>query len=181
MVGRDLEGPPPSGRASPGAERLEVRGLSVVGGAGRGLAVDDVSFAVRGGEILGVAGVDGNGQAELVEALVGLRRPARGDVLLDGRSVTDATPRDRRRLGLGYVPEDRHRRGLILELSVADNLLLGRGERFSRLGVIDRAALDEDARALLERFEVRPGSPAVPVRGSARSSTSCSRSRTASS
>jgi simple sugar transport system ATP-binding protein len=148
---------------APGEVRLETRGLSVAGASGA-LAVDDVGIAVRGGEILGIAGVEGNGQAELVEALVGLRRPRAGEVLLDGRNVTSASPRERRRRGLGYVPEDRHRRGLLLDLSVADNLLLGREERFSRFGVVDRARLLGDVRALCERFDVRPASPAAPAR-----------------
>jgi simple sugar transport system ATP-binding protein len=162
MVGRDVEAVPHA-RVAPGPVRLEARALSVAGRAG-GLALDGVSFALRGGEILGVAGVEGNGQAELVEVLVGLARARRGEVLLDGAPVTDLPVRERRRRGLGYVPEDRHARGLLLDSSVADNLLLGRDQRYARFGVIDRARLISETRELIDRFDVRPASPASPAR-----------------
>ena len=99
-----------------------MRDLSVPGEHGD-LAVQSISFDVRGGEILGIAGVQGNGQTELCEALMGLR-PASGSVLLDGQEISAATTRDRLRAGIGYVPEDRQEDGLVGAFSVADNLVL---------------------------------------------------------
>ncbi len=159
MVGRDLAGPPERGAGPMGDVRLSVEGLTVRG------SLDRVSLEVRGGEILGVAGVEGNGQTELCEAITGLRRADAGIVRLDGADVTRASPARRRALGLGHVPEDRHRRGLLLDLSLAENLLLGRLDEYTRFAsILDRRRLAADAARLLERFDVRPADPAAPAR-----------------
>jgi simple sugar transport system ATP-binding protein len=112
---------------------LSVRDL-VVPAPRRPRAVDGVSFDLAPGEILGVAGVEGNGQTELVEAIAGLAPPSAGRVLLGGRDVTAFGVRARADAGLSHIPEDRHRRGLVLDYSVADNLALGLQHRYARAG-----------------------------------------------
>jgi general nucleoside transport system ATP-binding protein len=128
MVGRSVQLRVTKPPASPGEVRLDVQDLTV---AGEGVsaqegkpAVDAVSFQVRAGEILGVAGVQGNGQTELCEALLGLLPAAAGAVRLEGRDLTRATPKQRLRAGIGYIPEDRQEDGLVAGFSVADNLVL---------------------------------------------------------
>ena len=127
------------------------------------LTVDDesgvqklnVSFEVRPGEIVGLAGVEGNGQSELCAVLSGMLTPSAGRLTLAGRDVTGATPRELTRLGLGCVSEDRHAVGCHLALSVAENLFLSELKRFSRFGWLDRARLEREAAAKLESFDVR--------------------------
>src|SRR4051794_17800373 len=123
MVGRDVQLVVDRGESHPADVRLEVRGLKVRDDRGSDV-VRGVDFDIRAGEIFGIAGVAGNGQDELVEAIVGLRKPAEGSVTLDGRNVTDASTREMTNLGTGYVPADRHRFGLVLSFTVADNLVL---------------------------------------------------------
>ena len=128
------------------------RGLEVVRG---------VSFEARGGEIVGLAGVDGNGQSELVEALTGLRRPASGEIRLAGKDVTGASAAKILDLGLGHIPEDRQRRGLVLEFSLAENLALHDFDKApnARLGWLYPKRLIAAARKLLQQFDVRGGNP----------------------
>jgi simple sugar transport system ATP-binding protein len=123
----------------------------------------DVSFTVRSGEILGIAGVQGNGQTELSEALTGLRHPSSGKVLIDGVDVTGKTPRALTKAGLAHIPEDRQRHGLVLNYTVADNMALCDYYRppFSRRGVIQQKALDDNSRKLIASFDVRTPSPFV--------------------
>jgi simple sugar transport system ATP-binding protein len=123
MVGRSVQLRVTKPPASPGEVRLDVQNLTVAGEEGRP-ALDGVSFQVRSGEILGVAGVQGNGQTELCEALLGLLPTAGGSVRLEGRDLTRATPQQRLRAGIGYIPEDRQEDGLVAGFSVADNLVL---------------------------------------------------------
>jgi len=122
MVGRAVQLRVSKQTATPAGVRLSVANLTVPGEHGEA-AVRDVSFDVRGGEILGIAGVQGNGQTELCEALMGLR-PSAGSVLLDGTDLGSASTRDRLRAGVGYIPEDRQEDGLVGAFSVADNLVL---------------------------------------------------------
>ena len=165
---------PPSGapgatepaRAVPAA--LEVRDL-VVAGPRTPRAVDGVSFTVAPGEILGVAGVEGNGQTELVEAIAGLRPVAAGSVrIADARGgtvdVTRLAVKARADAGLSHIPEDRHRRGLVLDYSVADNLILGRQHHFARGGRLDFDAIARHAAARIGEFDIRPPSAALPAR-----------------
>jgi simple sugar transport system ATP-binding protein len=145
-----------------------VRGLTVSTPT-RPRAVNDVSFAIAPGEILGIAGVEGNGQTELVEAIAGLRRAASGTITLVGvdgasRDVTTWDVRRRARAGLAHIPEDRHRRGLVLDYSVSDNLILGLQERFTHGLSLDRARIDANARAKIEAFDIRPPDPTLPAR-----------------
>ena len=152
------EGPP--GARVLAVERLEVRD-------DRGLpAVRGVSFAVHAGEVVGIAGVEGNGQHELVECLAGLRAARAGGVRLGGREVTRASARERFAAGLAHVPSDRLRRGLIGEMTLAENLVLGR-EREPALGrgpLLSRSRLLGRARTLISEFDVRPTRPDARAR-----------------
>jgi len=141
-----------------------VRGLTVPGEHGTP-AVDDVSFEVRAGEILGVAGVQGNGQTELCEALMGLRPAAAGSVLMDGRDVSDMAPRERLRAGIGYIPEDRQEDGLVGDFSVADNLILDVYDRkpFASGIALNLDAIQENAVSRVAEFDVRTSSVATPT------------------
>jgi general nucleoside transport system ATP-binding protein len=139
---------------------LEVEDLEV--NDERGLpAVRGVGFAVRAGEIVAIAGVDGNGQTELVEALAGLRKPSAGRISIAGEEVTNANPRGHLDAGLGHIPEDRLRRGLVLEFSLAENLALHdyRKEPNSRFGWLRPGRIIAWARGLLREFDVRGGGP----------------------
>jgi simple sugar transport system ATP-binding protein len=142
---------------------LTVRDL-VVAGTRRPREVDGVSFTVAPGEILGIAGVEGNGQSALLDAIAGLRPAASGAVLLGDTDVSARNVRERGLLGLAHIPEDRHRRGLILDYSVADNLILGRQDRFASFAGLDREHIDRNARAAVERFDIRPPDPSLPAR-----------------
>jgi simple sugar transport system ATP-binding protein len=127
-------------------------------------SLDDVSFVVHAGEIVGVAGVEGNGQTELVEAIMGLR-PARGSVLVDGQDVTGLSTLERRLRGIGYVPEDRQRDGMVLSFPVWENVLLGyqSGPPFVNGGFLDRKAIRARTARVVEEFDVRTPSIEVPA------------------
>ncbi len=127
-------------------------------------ALDGVSFQVRAGEILGIAGVQGNGQTELCEALMGLR-PATGTVRLEGRDITRASPRDRLRAGMSYIPEDRQEDGIVKDFSVADNLVLDTYDRapYAKGIAMDLPAIRESAKSLVAEFDVRTSSIDTPV------------------
>ena len=125
--------------------------------------VHHISFTVRGGEVLGIAGVQGNGQTELSEALTGLRHPSGGKVTIEGKDLTGKPPRVITEAGLAHIPEDRQRHGLVLPYSVADNMALCDYHRapFSARGVLQPKALDENSRKLISAFDVRTPSPFV--------------------
>jgi ABC-type uncharacterized transport system ATPase subunit len=164
MVGREVLLRVEKQPAEPGDVLLEVEGLSVFDD--RGLeAVRDVGFRVRSGEIVGVAGVDGNGQTELIDALTGLRRPASGRISVLGRDITHASTDDRLHTGLGHIPEDRQRRGLVLDFTLAENIALHDFDEapFSRLGWLYPRRMVANARRLLLEFDVRGGGPQTPA------------------
>jgi general nucleoside transport system ATP-binding protein len=164
MVGREVLLRVDKKPATPGEKLLEVDGLRVFDD--RGLeAVRGVSFEVREGEIVGLAGVDGNGQSELIDALAGLRRAAEGRVLVGGKDVTGASARAVIDVGVGHIPEDRQRRGLVLEFSLAENLALHdyREEPDSRFGWLFPSRMVASARKLLREFDVRGGGPQTPA------------------
>jgi ABC-type uncharacterized transport system ATPase subunit len=170
MVGRDVLLRVEKAPARPGAAVLAVRGLSVTGvdGARR---LDGVSFEVRRGEIVGVAGVEGNGQTELVEALAGLIPPSRrgGSILLEGADVTGLDAGERKGRGIAHVPEDRHRRGLLLDFDLSENTILGVQDRPPVVagpgGVwLQRVAIRDRAARILRGFDVRPPNPELPAR-----------------
>jgi general nucleoside transport system ATP-binding protein len=141
---------------APGRVVLDVQHLSALSELGLP-AVTDVSLQVRSGEIVGIAGVQGNGQTELIEVLSGLRAPAAGRVILDGRDVTGASPAQLIRAGVAHVPEDRLRHGLILTYPVADNMVLRTFSRqpFARGIAIVRQAITAFARRLVSEFDIR--------------------------
>ncbi|MGI8402522.1 MAG: ABC transporter ATP-binding protein [Gemmatimonadaceae bacterium] len=150
------EGPKPN-------QGLEARNLHIM--SPRGIrVVDGVSFSVKPGEILGIAGVEGNGQTELVEALAGLRPLFSGDIFIDGVDVTRRPVAARHDAGLSHIPEDRHRRGLILEYSVADNLILGVQKHFAKRGVLDKDRVMEHALEGISAFDIRPPNPLLAAR-----------------
>jgi general nucleoside transport system ATP-binding protein len=158
MVGRDVLLRVEKPEHKPGDVVLEVRDLEVRDD--RELpAVRGVSFEVRAGEIVGLAGVDANGQSELIEAITGLRRAAAGTVRVDGRDVTGANARETLEAGVGHIAEDRHRRGLVLEFNLAENLCLReyRKESMSRFGWLSPKRMADRARGLLRDYDVRGG------------------------
>jgi simple sugar transport system ATP-binding protein len=160
MVGREVLLRVEKPVSAPGDPVLTVDDLHVFDD--RGLeAVRGVSFEVRGGEIVGIAGVDGNGQTELIDAITGLRNAASGRVAVGGRNVTGATPSRILDSGLGHIPEDRQRRGLVLEFSLAENVALHDYDKApgSRSGWLFPRQLIRRARELLTQFDVRGGGP----------------------
>src|SRR5499426_3123815 len=161
MVGRDVLLRVEKGPATPRGVTLAVRNLSC------GSKLDDVSFEVRAGEIVGIAGVEGNGQTELIEVLAGLRRASGGSVMLEGREISKLSARAVRELGVAHIPEDRHARGLLLEFNLAGNAILGdhyRKPAVTAFGLIDDRAVVEKASRLIRDFDVRPPDPAAPAR-----------------
>jgi simple sugar transport system ATP-binding protein len=164
MVGREVLLRVEKGEAEPGESFLRVEDLHVRDER-RIEKVRGVSFDVRGGEIVAIAGVDGNGQTELIDAITGLRRPESGRVTVEGREVTSASARDHFEVGVGHIPEDRQRRGLVLDFSIAENIGLHdyRNRPGSRFGWLFPARLVETARRLIKEFDVRGGGPKTPA------------------
>ncbi len=157
MVGRDVILEVDKAAASPGDEILNIVNLRVHDD--RGLpVVQGLSFGLQRGEILGLAGVQGNGQTELVEALTGMRRAAEGRFYIKGEDVTDASPRRVTERGVGHVPEDRQRDGLVASFTVMHNLVLCTyyQDAFSSSIVVDDRAIADNARELVEQYDVRP-------------------------
>jgi ABC-type uncharacterized transport system ATPase subunit len=141
-----------------GEPLLEVENVNVTDD--RGLpAVRDVSFTVRAGEIVGLAGVDANGQSELIEAITGLRKLDSGSVTIAGRDVTGLSTRETLDTGVGHIAEDRHRRGLVLEFTLAENLTLReyRAPGFTKMGWLSPRRMIARAKRLLRDYDVRGG------------------------
>jgi simple sugar transport system ATP-binding protein len=144
--------------------------LSIRGNDGT-TRVNGVSFSVRQGEIVGIAGVEGNGQTELIEALAGLVEPARlsGKMNFEGKDLAANGARIRRELGIAHIPEDRHRRGLLLDFSLAENSILGVHYRrpiaaYAGNVLLDQHAINQRANDIIERFDVRPPNAILPAR-----------------
>ena len=156
MVGRDVDLTVDREPAKPGAETLIVDGLTVIDHTGH-LVVNDVSFTVHAGEIVGVAGVQGNGQTELAAALVGLHRVLRGRIVLEGDDITKTSVRGVIDAGVGYIPEDRSADGLVKEFTIAENLMLDRanGAPFVRFGAVRRGVLADFASETVKAFDIR--------------------------
>lgn len=156
MVGRKVSLTVDKGEAEVGEPILQVKGLKTLDN--RGLeAVKGVDFEVRSGEILGIAGVDGNGQSELVQTITGLRKTTAGDILIKGKSITNLSPKDVTSSGVGYIPEDRHKRGLILDFPLSENTILGihRSKAFKKGFGLDYRKIREYSRKLIKEFDVR--------------------------
>jgi general nucleoside transport system ATP-binding protein len=174
MVGREVvlsardkmkPGSPASVNTTPRASAgLELRNV-VVSDPLRGRVVDNVSFTLAPGEILGIAGVEGNGQTELVEAIAGLRKLDSGSIFIDGKDVTNLDVAHRRDVGLTHIPEDRHRRGLVLDYSVANNLVLGVQNRFTLSGWLNDRKIGDYAAKQVAAYDIRPPISAAYARG----------------
>jgi simple sugar transport system ATP-binding protein len=163
MVGRDVVLRVEKEARTPGPPLLEIEDLRAADD--RGLpAVDGVTLQVRAGEILAVAGIDGNGQTELIDAICGLRPTLGGRVTLAGRDITGCDPRAARQAGIGHIAEDRHRRGLVLDFTLAENLALRDYRQDTRFGLLKPRRMLESAKRLLSEFDVRGGTPATPAR-----------------
>lgn len=158
MVGTEL--PTPETEESTVTDRvvLSVDGVTLAG-AGRNV-LEDVTLDIRAGEVVGIAGVEGNGQAELVEVLMGMREPAAGRIALEGTDISDWDVRRIREAGVGYIPEDRHRQGLLLDAPLWENRMLGHQtqEPASRRGLLTQAAARADTERIVREYDVRtPG------------------------
>jgi simple sugar transport system ATP-binding protein len=164
MVGRPVLLRVEKQPAQPGEVRLKVENL-VVADDRRQVVVDGFSLEVRAGEIVGIAGVEGNGQNELVDAISGLRAAREGQVLIGGRDFTRRSTRLRLREGLSVIPADRHKEGIILELPIADNLVLEDYDRrpFARWIVRNLRAVTDYASRLIKQFDIRASSPEAPA------------------
>jgi simple sugar transport system ATP-binding protein len=164
MVGRDVALEIEKAKAKPAGVTLRVQDLKVLSDRNT-LAVNGVSFDVFAGEVLGIAGVQGNGQTELVEALTGLRHPVEGHIELLGNEVTHRTPRQITELGSAHVPEDRQRDGLVLSYPVTDNLVLNTYylKPFAEGALMQEKTILAHAQELIRTFDIRTPSPVVNV------------------
>ncbi|MFS0563869.1 MULTISPECIES: ABC transporter ATP-binding protein [Brevibacillus] len=165
MVGREVNFRVDKTEAQPKGPILSVENVVAMGNRGVN-ALNGISLEVRAGEILGIAGVDGNGQSELIEVLTGLRKITSGRVLLNGKEITNHTPRDISESGLSHIPEDRHKRGLILDFTMSENMVLETyfHPTFNKNGFLDYGAIDKHAARLIEEFDVRTPSIHTPAR-----------------
>jgi ABC-type uncharacterized transport system ATPase subunit len=157
MVGRRVLLRVEKGEASPAQTLMSVRNLTVKDSRGVDM-VKNVSFDVRAGEIVGIAGVAGNGQSELLEAIAGIRKPHSGEILFDGKTIDKADPALLRDLGLAHIPEDRHHMGLVLKFEEYENSILGyhRDERYGKGPFLNPEAMRKDAEEKIERYDIRP-------------------------
>lgn len=159
MVGRAINFEIDKAPAKSGDVYLEIKSLSVRNARGH-LSVKGLSLDVRSGEIVGIAGVDGNGQTELINAITGLSRAESGSIIVRGQDITHKTVKERVRAGVGHIPEDRHRHGLILDFSVAENSVLkdyDKAPYSSRFGVLNHDAMSEHAAELIVQYDIRAG------------------------
>ncbi len=157
MVGRKIDLRVKKSKAKIGNEVLNISRLNVLNNKNM-LAIKDFNLTLRRGEILGIAGIDGNGQGELVEALAGLRKIQSGSIHMAGKELSHKTPREIYENKLAIIPEDRQRHGLVLEFKVKENLVLQRVEKppFSRCGFLIKRALNTFSKTMMERFDIRP-------------------------
>jgi len=169
MVGREVLLRVEKPDAHPGAPVLSTSSLTITG-RGEARKVDNVSFEVRAGEIVGIAGVEGNGQTELIEALAGLIPGSHisGTISFEGRDITGLDARQRKELGIAHVPEDRHRRGLLLDFSLAENTILGVHYRkpavYAGGILLDQKGIQRRTEQVIRDFDVRPPNAALPAR-----------------
>lgn len=167
MVGRDINFSVEKEKIEVGETILSVRNLTVGSKTHKNNAVKNVSFDVRAGEIVCLAGIDGNGQSEFVNALTGLEKPNSGTIILSGKDITKASIRQRSVMGMSHIPEDRHKHGLVLDYKLEENLVLQRywQPEFQSKGFIKFDAVRKYAENLIERFDIRSGQgPITTVR-----------------
>jgi len=156
MVGRSVSFKVDKEPSKPEGPVLEIKNLTVK--ESRGLeAVKGIDLEVRAGEVLGIAGVDGNGQSELIQAITGLTKVESGTIKLDGQDITGKKPREITETGLGHIPEDRHRHGLVLPMKLEENMTLQQyyQKPFSKNGILNHGKIKEYAKKLIEEFDVR--------------------------
>ena len=165
MVGRPVQLEVQKEQSQPGEVVLDVKGLTVPSKLHKNNAVKDVSFQVRTGEIVCIAGIDGNGQSELVYGLTGLEKASAGTVTLCGEDISKCSIRKRSNAGMSHIPEDRHKHGLVLDDSLENNIVLQRfrEKRFQKAGFIKRAAVREYAESIIGQYDVRSGQGAVTI------------------
>ena len=165
MVGRDVEFAVQKQESHPGDVILEVKNLTVASKLSKKHAVDDVSFTVRAGEIVCIAGIDGNGQTELVYGISGLESPVSGSISLHGKDITHAPIRKRSTMGMSHIPEDRHKHGLVLDYTLEDNLVLQRyfEPEFTKAGFLRRKNIRTYAQRLIDDYDVRSSQGPVTV------------------
>ena len=166
MVGRDVEFVVHKAPAKPGKVIFEAQGVTVASKAHSNNAVKDVSFQVRSGEIVCIAGIDGNGQTELVYGLTGLEPLKSGKLLLNGQDITHASIRQRSVMGMSHIPEDRHKHGLVLDYTLEDNMVLQRyfePQFVSKAGFLKRRAIREYAQTLIDQYDVRSGQGPITI------------------
>ena len=158
MVGRPVSFKVDKKPAKIGKPVLEIKNLSVMNSK-KVLGVKNFSLTVRGGEIVGIAGVDGNGQTELIEAVTGLRKCESGSILFNGKEITDADIATRNEMGMGHIPEDRQKRGLILKESLAANMVIKKFAKapFSHHCILDYPEIREYSARIIDKFDVRSG------------------------
>ena len=163
MVGRPVQLEVEKGEAKPGETVLSVSGLTVPSKTSKKNAVKNVSFEVRAGEIVCIAGIDGNGQTELVYGITGLEKASAGHILLNGKDISRASIQRRSAAGMSHIPEDRHKHGLVLDDSLENNIVLQsfNEKRFQTMGFIKRGAVREYAEKIIAQYDVRSGQGAV--------------------
>lgn len=156
MVGRDVSFNVKKEKIDLGDEIFKIEDLWVKDNR-KVDKVKGLNLSIRKGEILGIAGVDGNGQTELIDAISGMRKAEKGKVTLKGEDITNKNPRNIIDLGMNQIPEDRQKRGLVLEYSIKDNLILENLDKdFSKNGILDFKKIEENANSLIEKFDIRP-------------------------
>ena len=165
MVGRKVEFIVEKKEQKLGQEVLSVSNLSIKSKTSIKNIVNDVSFNVRAGEIVCIAGIDGNGQSELIYGLTGLEKITNGQVLFNGVDITYASVKERNLKGLGFIPEDRHKHGLVLDFSLEDNIVLKKylEPRFHNSGFINQGAIRKYSEELIQKYDVRSGQGAVTI------------------
>src|SRR5690606_37854996 len=165
MVGRQVEFTTVKGQAFPGEEVLDIKDLVVQDYRGID-KVKSLNLNVRKGEIVGIAGIDGNGQSELIEAITGLRKVKSGTIFVNGKDVTNMKPRKVTESGVGHIPQDRHKHGLVLDFPVGHNISLQTyyTKPISKSGIIDYNKINEKALQIIKDFDVRTQGPSELVR-----------------
>ena len=165
MVGRDVDFVVHKEPAKPGQVVLDVKGLTVASKVHKNNAVKNVSFQARAGEIVCIAGIDGNGQSELVYGLTGIEPIVSGTITLKGQDITNAPIRKRSTSGMSHIPEDRHKYGLVLDYTLEDNMVLQRyfEPEFVHAGFMKRKAIRAYAERLIEQYDVRSGQGPITI------------------
>ena len=165
MVGRPVQLQVEKTEATPGDVVLDIKGLTVPSKLHKNNAVKDVSFQVRSGEIVCVAGIDGNGQSELIYGLTGLEQISAGTITLCGKDISKDSIRRRSNAGMSHIPEDRHKHGLVLDFTLEQNMVLQNFQdpRFQKFGFIQNSAVREYANTLIEEYDVRSGQGPITI------------------